>query len=93
MFASNGEITERTQRVPRSTLLRLRPFAVFDYSCVEPFPDQPQDPRASNPPYQLMETCDRRLLEEWMINWNDLVDFEVHVITSKDAAEIIGPRL
>ena len=44
--------------------------------------------------YQLMETHDRRLLDEWMTNWKDLVDFEVHpVITSKDAAEIIGPRL
>ena len=44
--------------------------------------------------YQLMETDDRRLLELWMANWNDLVDFEVHpVITSKEAAERIGPRL
>jgi Protein of unknown function (DUF3303) len=44
--------------------------------------------------YQLMETEDRTLLEQWMANWNDLVDFEVHpVISSKDAAEKIGPRL
>ena len=44
--------------------------------------------------YQLMETHDRRLLDEWMANWNDLVDFEVFpVITSKEAAEKIGPRL
>jgi len=44
--------------------------------------------------YQLMETDDRRLLELWMANWSDLVDFEVHpVITSKEAAERIGPRL
>lgn len=44
--------------------------------------------------YQLMETADRRLLDEWISNWNDLVDFEVHsVITSKEAAERIGPRL
>ena len=44
--------------------------------------------------FQLMETDDRRLLELWMANWNDLVDFEVHpVITSKEAAERIGPRL
>ena len=44
--------------------------------------------------YQLMETDDRRLLELWMANWNDLVDFEVHpVITSKEAAERIAPRL
>ena len=44
--------------------------------------------------YQLMETHDRRLLELWMAKWNDLVDFEVYpVITSKQAAERIGPRL
>jgi hypothetical protein len=45
-------------------------------------------------PDQLMETHDRALLDEWMANWSDLVDFEVHaVITSKDAAEEIAPRL
>jgi uncharacterized protein DUF3303 len=44
--------------------------------------------------YQLMETHDRRLLDEWMAKWNDLVDFEVYpVITSKEAVEQIGPRL
>jgi hypothetical protein len=44
--------------------------------------------------YQLMETQDRRLLEEWMANWSDLVDFEVHaVVTSKEAAETIAPLL
>lgn len=44
--------------------------------------------------YQLMETHDRRLLEQWMANWEDLVDFEVHaVMTSKEATEMIAPRL
>jgi hypothetical protein len=44
--------------------------------------------------YQLMETHDRALLDEWMANWSDLADFEVHaVITSKEAAEEIAPRL
>ena len=44
--------------------------------------------------YQLMETQDRRLLDEWMANWSDLVDFEVQaVVTSKEAAEKIAPRL
>ena len=44
--------------------------------------------------YQLMETEDRALLDRWIANWSDLVDFEVHpVITSKEAAEKIGPRL
>lgn len=44
--------------------------------------------------YQLMETHDRRLLEQWMANWSDLVNFEVHaVITSKEAAEKIASRL
>ena len=44
--------------------------------------------------YQLMETEDPALLDQWMANWSDIVDFEVHpVITSKEAAEKIGPRL
>ena len=44
--------------------------------------------------YQLMETGDRRLLEEWMANWSDLVDFEVHVVVpSREAAEKIAARL
>ena len=38
--------------------------------------------------YQVMETDDRALLEEWMSRWSDLMEFEVHaVMTSKEAAE------
>ncbi|MCU1274414.1 MAG: hypothetical protein JWO48_1845 [Bryobacterales bacterium] len=41
-----------------------------------------------------METHDRQLLDEWMANWSDLIDFEVHpVLTSKQAMEKIGPLL
>jgi len=44
--------------------------------------------------YQLMETDDRALLEQWMARWSDLVDFEVHpVLTSKEAADRIAPEL
>ena len=44
--------------------------------------------------YQLMETHDTKLLDEWMSHWNDLMDFEVHrVLTSKEAVEKIAPRL
>ncbi len=44
--------------------------------------------------YQLMETEDPKLLDAWMTNWSDLVDFEVHpVMTSKEAADRIAPRL
>ncbi len=44
--------------------------------------------------YQLMETEDRALLDHWMANWSDIVDFEVlPVISSKEAAEKIAPRL
>ncbi len=44
--------------------------------------------------YQLMETEDRGLLEDWMANWRDLVDFEVRVVfPSKQAAEKIAPLL
>jgi hypothetical protein len=44
--------------------------------------------------YQVMETEDRALLDKWMANWSDVVDFEVHpVISSKEAAERIDPLL
>ena len=44
--------------------------------------------------YQVMETDDRRLLDEWLAHWGDLVDFDVHeVLTSEGAAERIGPKL
>jgi hypothetical protein len=37
--------------------------------------------------YQVMETDQRSLLEEWMGRWSDLVEFEVRpVITSQEAA-------
>ena len=44
--------------------------------------------------YQLMEADDRALLDQWIAQWADLVDFEVcPVISSKEAAEKISPRL
>lgn len=44
--------------------------------------------------YQLMQTADRTLLDQWMANWSDIVDFEVFpVLTSKEAAEKIAPSL
>jgi hypothetical protein len=44
--------------------------------------------------YQLMETDDRSLLDQWIANWSDLIDFEVRaVVTSKEAAEKIAPSL
>ena len=44
--------------------------------------------------FQVMETSDRRLLEQWMRQWSDLAEFEVHpVITSKEAVDKISPRL
>jgi hypothetical protein len=36
--------------------------------------------------FQLMETDDPHLFEQWIAQWSDLVDFEVvEVITSKEA--------
>jgi hypothetical protein len=44
--------------------------------------------------YQLMETADRALLDQWMAAWSDLVDFEVYsVISSQEAAGRITPLL
>ena len=39
--------------------------------------------------YQVMQTADRALLEQWMANWRDLVDFEVlPVMSSAEAASL-----
>ena len=44
--------------------------------------------------YQIMETADRALLEQWMIQWSDLVEFEVHpVMTSQEAARRMAPKM
>ncbi len=44
--------------------------------------------------YQLMETDEPALLDAWMANWSDIIDFEVHpVISSPEAAARIAPRL
>ena len=37
--------------------------------------------------FQLMETDDRRLLDEWSARWSDIVDFDIHpVIGSEEAS-------
>jgi Domain of unknown function (DUF3303) len=44
--------------------------------------------------FQLMETEDRKLLDKWIANWIDIVEFEVYpVLSSKEAADKISPRL
>jgi hypothetical protein len=44
--------------------------------------------------YQIMETSDRSLIDAWIDNWKDIVDFEVFpVITSKEALDKIAPYL
>jgi len=44
--------------------------------------------------FQLMETDDRKLIDEWIANWSDIVEFEIYpVITSNEAARKISPRL
>ena len=44
--------------------------------------------------YQVMECEDQRLLDEWITNWQDIVDFEViPAMTSAEAAAAVAPRL
>ena len=44
--------------------------------------------------YQVMESPDRALLDRWIAQWDDLVEFEVvPVITSAAAVEAVTPRL
>ena len=42
--------------------------------------------------FQVMEAEDPALLEQWMAQWRDIVDFEVHpVISSAEAAARVLP--
>ena len=44
--------------------------------------------------FQVMECDERRLLDEWISRWQDIVDFEiVPVMTSAEAAAALSPRL
>ena len=44
--------------------------------------------------FQVMETDDRQLLDEWITHWSDIVDFEVYpVMSSQEAAQQVAPRL
>jgi len=44
--------------------------------------------------FQLMECDDPRKFHQWVIQWRDLMDFEiVPVVSSKDTMETIGPAL
>jgi len=44
--------------------------------------------------FQLMETADRELLDEWIANWSDIVEFEVYpVISSNEAVEKVSSYL
>ena len=44
--------------------------------------------------YQVMECSEHGLLEEWMAQWRDLVDFEViPVRTSADTVALLAPKL
>ena len=44
--------------------------------------------------FQLMECDDARLLQQWVLRWRDLIDFEiVPVVPSKQAAAVVAPLL
>lgn len=44
--------------------------------------------------FQVMECDDPQLLQQWIDQWKDLVDFEVTpVVTSAEAAAAVAPRL
>ena len=43
--------------------------------------------------FQIMETAQPELLQRWMANWSDIVQFEVHpVLTSAEAAARVARR-
>ena len=44
--------------------------------------------------YQVMECDDVRLLDDWMAQWQDIVEFErIPVMTSAEAASAVAPHL
>jgi hypothetical protein len=44
--------------------------------------------------FQLMRTANRKLLEQWVDNWSDIVEFEVYpVISSNEAVQRLKPFL
>ena len=44
--------------------------------------------------FQIMECEDRRLLDQWMANWDDITDFEVvPVVTSAEALAAVSSKL
>ena len=44
--------------------------------------------------YQVMDSPDRVLLDDWIERWADLVDFEVvPVMTSAEAQAAVGPHI
>jgi hypothetical protein len=44
--------------------------------------------------YQVMECSDRRLLEQWLAQWSDLIDFEVvPVLSSAEVQATLAPSL
>ena len=44
--------------------------------------------------YQVMETEDRALLDQWIAAWSDLTEFEViSIITSEEASQGVNQRL
>jgi len=44
--------------------------------------------------FQLMECDDARQLQQWIVHWSDLMDFEiVPVVQSSDTREIVDPHL
>jgi len=44
--------------------------------------------------FQLMECDDAKLLQKWVFEWQDLIEFEiVPVVSSKETTETINPML
>ena len=44
--------------------------------------------------FQIMESQDRGLLDQWIANWDDTAEFEIiPVVTSAEAAAAMAPRL
>jgi hypothetical protein len=64
----------------------VRYMVIEAYTCVDSWIEEPGLSRC----FQLMETDDPSLFDEWIDNWNDLADFEIVPVVS--SGRDCGPR-
>jgi hypothetical protein len=64
----------------------------MQFVCIETFKNQ--DAKAVDRCFQLMECDDVTLLQQWIVNWSDLIHFEIlPVVPGEAVAGALASRL